>query len=283
MPACIANFSECREIGVAIQRAVRSLFVPALLRRWRHRLDWVPALFLTRHAQIASTYFDVFSTAAKEYGVYLVAGSVVLPPYRLIEGRVRWEQGPLEARLYNTSYLFGPDGLVLGQQTKVHLIDLEQEAALHLDRGETEAISVIETPLGRIGMAICLDSFQEDVADALERGRTDILVQPSANPGPWSPEQQLDWLNSSYKRTVVEGRFAYGVNPMMTGAIWDLEFFGQSSIVVRDDLNADKPLGYSQLEPMKGFLALAGDDRSEEILVARVPHPRRLAHPAPTG
>ena len=145
--------------------------------------------------------------------------------------------------MYNTSYLFGPDGLVLGKQTKVHLIDLEQEAALHLDRGETEAISVIETPLGRIGIAICLDSFQDDVADALERGRTDILVQPSANPGPWSPEQQLDWLNSSYKRTVVEGRFAYGVNPMMTGAIWDLEFFGQSSIVARDDRQSRQALG----------------------------------------
>ena len=86
-----------RLLGVRIsrrhQRAVRALFVPRSLRRWRHRLDWVPALFLTRHAQIASIYFDVFSRAAKEYGVYLVGGSVVLPPYRLIE-----RAGPLGAR-----------------------------------------------------------------------------------------------------------------------------------------------------------------------------------------
>ena len=235
----------------------------------------MPALFLTRHAQIASTYFDVFSTAAKEYGVYLVAGSVVLPPYRLIEGRVRWEQGPLEARLYNTSYLFGPDGLVLGKQTKVHLIDLEQEAALHLDRGETEAISVIETPLGRIGMAICIDSFQEDVADALERGRTDILVQPSANPGPRSPEQQLDWLNSSYKRTVVEGRFAYGVNPMMTGAIWaPLSLW--ASFDRRRRSQRRQALGLLPAGANERLSLLADDDRSRR-------DPRGAGAPSPAS
>lgn len=270
-----------QHIADGIRRAVRALFVPSLLCRWKHRLAWVPALFLTRHAQIASIYFDVFSRAAKEYGVYLVGGSVVLPPYPSTDGRVQWEEGPLAARLYNTSYLFGPDGRVLGKQEKVHLIDLEQEAALHLDQGESDGISVIETPIGRIGIAICLDCFQDDVAEALERGKADFLVQPSANPGPWSPEQQLDWLNSSYKRTVLEGRFEYGINPMMTGAIWDLEFFGQSSIVARDRGIAGRHLGYAHLEPMEGFLALAGDDRSEEILVARVPHPRRLAHAAP--
>lgn len=268
-----------RHIAEGIQKAIRSLFVPALFARVRHRLAWVPALFWTRHAQIASVYFDVFAQAAKTYNVYLVAGSAVLPPYRLIDGQVRWQEGPIRARLYNTSYLFGPDGSVLGRQAKVHLIDLEQEAALNLDQGSRDEIRTIETPIGRIGIAICLDSFEEDVVDALKDGGADILVQPSANPGPWSAEQQLDWLNSSYKRTFVEKKFAYAVNPMMTGAIWDLEFFGQSSIVARDETQALDSLGYADLEPMKGFLALAGDDTSEEILVARVAHPQTLSRP----
>lgn len=294
-----------RHIADAIQKAIRALFAPALYHRVRHRLAWVPALFLTRHARIASVYFDVFSRAAKTYGVYLVAGSVVLPPYRLADGRANWQEGPQQARLYNTSYVFGPDGRILGRQIKVYLIDLEQEAALHLDRGSAGEIRAVETPLGRIGIAICLDSFQDEVTEALKEDGTDILVQPSANPGPWSPEQQLDWLNSSYKRTVVEKSFAYAVNPMMTGAIWDVEFYGQSSIIARDmgkdegsvgrgpgvsssgpdassDVSAGSSggtLGYRDLGPMKGFLAVAGDDAGEEILVARVPHPRTLDRP----
>lgn len=270
------KLGDVSDIAQGIQKAVRALFVPALFRRLRHRLAWVPALFLTRHAQIASIYFDVFSRAAKSLGVYLVGGSVVLPPYRLSDGQVHWCEGPLQPRLYNTSYLFGPDGRVLSRQIKVHLIDLEQEAALHLDHLAADEIRVVDTPLGRIGIAICLDSFQDDVTDALKKQGAEILVQPSANPGPWTPDQQADWLNSSYKRTVVEKSFAYGVNPMMTGRIWDLEFFGQSSIVARDANDAPAELGYRDLEPMKGFVAVARDDAAEEILVARVAHPRTL-------
>lgn len=283
-------------IAEAIEAAVRAHIVPlAITRLWRG-LSWVPALFLLKHQTIAETYFDVFSTVAREYGVYLVAGSAVLPPYRIEDGVAQWRSGPLEHRVYNTSYLFGPDGKIIGSQQKVYLIELEREAALDLSSGSLESLEVFDTPVGRVGIAICLDAFQDDVIERLAAQGAQILVQPSANPGPWTPEQQVDWMRSSHQKTYDEKRFEYAVNPMMNGPLWEIAFYGQSSIVARNpealpgtssptpaspgapDVEASNGpvLGYMDLPPAGGFIRLASSDRTEEVLVARVPHPSLL-------
>lgn len=246
------ELSHVTTVAEAIARATRTLFLPALGRRIVHRLSWVPALFLTRHRLIAETYFDVFSNAARTLGAYLVAGSVVLPKYRVDQGRVLWDQKPLDPQVYNTAYVFDPSGQVVGEQRKVYLIDLEMRAALDLAAGTIDELTVVETPLGKLGVAICLDSFQDDVAHRLKGLGAQILVQPSANPAPWTSEQQVEWLESAYRRTHLEKLFAYAVNPMMTGSLWDLGFFGQSSIVGQD-----------------GVLRQAATADGEEILVVR--------------
>lgn len=264
-------------IEEAIQKSVIGHLLPLTWTKLVRGVSWVPALFLHKDKIIAETYFDVFSKMAREYGVYLVAGSVVLPPYAIEEGEVQWRAGPTEHRVYNTSYFFGPDGKVIGKQDKVYLIDLEQEAALDLTSGRLDDLQVYDTPLGKIGIAICLDAFQDDVIEALVAQGAQILVQPTANPGPWSREQQEDWLRSSYNKVAVDGSFAYAVNPMMNGPLWDIAFFGQSSIVARaaakDTTNDTSHLGYTDLGPAPGFIAMAASDRSEEIVVAIVPHP----------
>lgn len=276
-----------RSIDTALKTAIKTYLLPLAVTRSLHRLAWVPALFFHRNQIIAETYFDVFAHLAREYQVYLVAGSVVLPPYSLTDGQVQWRAGPIEHRVYNTSYFFGPDGRVIGRQDKVFLIDLEKEGALHLNGGALESLRAFETPLGRVGIAICFDAFQNEVIDALSRQRAQILVQPSANVGRWNAEQQVDWLRSSYQRTFTEGRFEYAVNPMLNGPLWDIGFFGQSSIVAKEPngLPAAGPrgVGYQDLEPAKGFIRVASSDRSEEILVAAVPHPHAQGDPNRTG
>lgn len=252
----------------AIGRVVRRLLVPTAWLRLRHRLSWVPAIFLYRHRTVASTYFRVFSRAARKYGVWIVAGSVPVPPYAMADGKVLWEAGWLAPRIHNSAFLFAPDGKVVGRQDKVHLIDLEQEEGLDLTPGSLDDIRSFPTPFGRIGIAICLDAFETDVIDALVHSGADILVQPSANPGPWTPEQQTDWLRSSYQQVYQERHFAYALNPMMHGTVWDIPFFGQSSIVAQD---ASEPRhGYAALGPMPGFCAVAASDCKEEILIIKV-------------
>ncbi len=258
-------------IATAIETAVRASTVPLLWTRLIRRTSWVPALLLRKNRQIAETYFEVFAAAARDYGVYLVAGSVPLPSYRIEDGEVLWQRGPVRYRVHNTSYLFGPDGSVIGKQDKVELIELEREAALSLEPGSLDDLRVYDTPLGRIGIAICLDAFDAEVVDRLSELGAQVLVQPSANPAPWDEWQQGDWLRGSHRQTAVDGRFAYAVNPMLTGPLWDIAFYGQSAIFARGA--PDSGLGYLDLGPSEGFVAVAGSADDEEVLVAVVPHP----------
>lgn len=195
----------------------------------------------------------------------------------MTDGQIRWQAGPAENRVHNTSYFFGPDGKVIGKQDKVFLIDLERQG-LGLDSGDLDSLQVFDTPLGRVGIAICFDAFHDEVIDALSRQGAQILVQPSANVGCWSADQQLDWLRSSYHRTFGEGRFEYAINPMMTGPLWSLSFFGQSSIVARAPHGLEEGKiqgwGYKDLGPAEGFIRVAASDCDEEILVVTVPHPQ---------
>lgn len=259
-------------VAQAIEAAVRANGLAVAITAWWHKLPWVPALYLHRHEIIAKTYFEVFSQLAKEYGVYLVAGSVALPPYRIVNGVVDWRSGFLAPRIHNTSYLFGPDGKVIGKQDKVYLIDLEKDGALHLSHGSLDSLRVFDTELGKIGIAICLDAFKDDVVAALAAQGAQILVQPSANPGPWSRAQQVDWMLSSYRKTYAERRFVYAINPMMHGRLWDIAFYGQSSIVAREP-GGVSGLGYAAVGPAPGFISVAASDDREEILVVRVEHP----------
>lgn len=261
-------------IGTAIETVIKANTVPLLWTRLIRWKGWVPALLLNKNKLMAQTYFEVFSAAARDYGVYLVAGSAVLPPYRIQDGVVQWQRGPTHQRVHNTSYLFGPDGLVIGKQDKVELIELEAEAALNLNPGRLEDIRVFDTPLGRIGIAICLDAFIPEVIDSLAEQGAQILVQPSANPGPWNPWQQEDWLRSSHAKVALDGRFPYAINPMMTGPLWDIGFYGQSAIVARGA--PDAGLGYMDMGPMPGFVSVARSADGPEVLVVVVPHPDRV-------
>lgn len=257
-------------ISTAVQSHVVALSWTRLIR-WK---SWVPALFLNKNRLIADTYFGVFSDVAREYGVYVVGGSVVLPPYRIEAGVVQWERGPSSHEVFNTSYLFGPDGLVVGKQDKIDLIELELDGALNLNSGSIADLQVFDTPVGKIGLAICLDAFSEEITQALVDQGAQILVQPSANPAPWDTWQQDAWLRSSHEMVTANRRFSYAVNPMLNGPLWDIDFYGQSSIVALDA--PDSGLGYSDLGPAPGFITVAETHDAEELLVAVVTHPDYL-------
>lgn len=264
----------------AVERVVRTSLPAVIIERLRHGTGWVRSIFLARHREMARIYLETFSQAARKHRVYLVAGSIPLPDLA--------SDGPgdrirtLGTDIFNVSYLFGPDGRVIGWQKKVNLIDMEGPAALDLTPGLADELRVFDTPLGRVGIAICLDAFKEDVLRRLQEQGAEILAQPSANPAPWTPEQQKDWLNGAWRAVAAEKRFIYGVNPMMVGRVLDLGFYGQSSIVAREEgaggaagsVAGGGRAGYQATGVREGFLAVAGTPEGEEVLVVKVPHPR---------
>lgn len=113
----------------------------------------------------------MLSEAARQEKVVLVGGSVP----ELSGGRV-----------YNASFIFGPDGSLLGRHRKMHLFDVDLPGGVVVKESSTlgagEAITVADTPLGPLGVAICYDvRFPELLRLMTLRGAKVILVPAAFN------------------------------------------------------------------------------------------------------
>ncbi len=111
------------------------------------------------------------SELAKRYSVTLVAGSL---PERQLGTSKAW----------NTCLVFGPDGELLGRYRKQHLFDIDLPGKISgresdwIAAGEESV--VVETPVGRIGLAICFDLRFPELFSALVNQGCQVIVVPSA-------------------------------------------------------------------------------------------------------
>lgn len=226
----------------------------------------VRGLLLARSEAIRSSYVNTFSRAAARHRCYLAAGSVPLPDTG---------EGGLSGAVYNTAFFFGPDGAVLGTQRKVHPYGAEgTPEGLDLTPGPLSEVRTFATELGKVGIAVCYDAWQEAVMEALAAQGAGILVQPSANAHPWDEWQRGDWKTGLWQQVQRHVPFQYGINPMMVGWLFapDDEYAcdGQSTILAKV---AGTPDG-------SGYLARApapaeGEDAAEAVIVSTVPLPGR--------
>lgn len=172
---------------------------------------------------------------------------------------------PLGAKAYNWGLFFSPQGAILARPAKARLTATERHS--FLSGGEP---GYINTKLGTIATLICLDAFHEALAERADAYGAWLLIQPSANSrkwsGPWSGDPaQLEgevWLREGLaKKLVGRENLRYGINPMLNGKFYELEFEGRSS-----------------LAQTGGFLALAEKPVGDEILAATIELP---GHPPP--
>lgn len=256
------DIKDKKNFAQAVQSLVMSDLMGVLKYKLKFGISFVRALILSKSIDMDKEYRFIFSTTAKKYNAYIVAGSITLPDI-LIGKSARPARD-----VHNISYFFGPDGNIIGKQKKIHLVDFEGRDGFDLTSGSLNDLKVFKTPFGRIGITICLDGFKEDVLDVLHDGKADILIQPSANNGPWSEWQQTDWLNGSYLAVYKRKKFKYAVNPMMNGNIFDLGFEGQSSII--SSTGTGFKTNFKLLKPEEGFIAVAQDHNTEEILISEI-------------
>ena len=114
---------------------------------------------------------DFLSAQAHKHGIFLVGGTV---PISTAGG----------AKIRPTAPVYGPDGRCWGRYDKIHLFDVEVAPGeayreSEVQQGGTEPL-LLETPLGRIGLAVCYDlRFPELFRELAKRGM-ELLVVPSA-------------------------------------------------------------------------------------------------------
>lgn len=136
---------------------------------------------------------------ARELGIYLAGGSV--PE---IEGEA----------IYNTCYLFSPQGEELARHRKVHLFDIDVPGGQRFMESDTltagSQITVVDTALGKLGLAICFDiRFAEFFRVMGDLGAQLILVPAAFNmtTGP------LHWDLAFRMRALDQQCFVAGCSP----------------------------------------------------------------------
>ncbi len=108
---------------------------------------------------------------ALQYGVYLIAGSI---PEKADNNRV-----------FSRCYFFDESGKELGSYDKIHLFDVDVADGTKTYRESDtfcpgERITVIETPFGKIGLAICYDLRFPELFQAMRAQGAEFIALPSA-------------------------------------------------------------------------------------------------------
>ena len=108
------------------------------------------------------------SEAARKAGKFLIAGSVPESD---------------NGKVFNTSFVYGPDGTQIAMHRKAHLFDINVEGGIRFCESDTLSpgnnATVFDTPFCKIGLGICYDMRFFHLADMMALAGADLLVYPA--------------------------------------------------------------------------------------------------------
>jgi predicted amidohydrolase len=254
--AALATYLRESQLALGLLAVGRGNRVARCLRMWRG-ISPTRALLLASCDALYRPFVETLSRLAVKYAATIVAGTLAPEVRRSTDPREirRWGRGgagcvyiPTGPEVYNTALVFGPDGALLGRVNKVFLTASDREQ-LDLTPGQLEDVHIIETPAGRLGVAISLDAFTPQYVRQLDALGAEIVVQPDANDARWAGLtretrrwQPEDWLVSALGSIQPKYRnLRYNVCAMQTGNLYEIPFDGQSSISAQRDEALPKP------------------------------------------
>ncbi|MCP5494253.1 MAG: hypothetical protein H7A23_06820 [Leptospiraceae bacterium] len=93
----------------------------------------IETLLKIKAEAVRDTYYKVFSKLAKIYGVYIVAGTIVLPSPIVRDGKIYIREGKLE----NVSFVFSPKGDVMELHSAKKTLSKVESYLLNSDKSKT--------------------------------------------------------------------------------------------------------------------------------------------------
>ncbi|HLH61897.1 MAG TPA: carbon-nitrogen hydrolase family protein [Ktedonobacteraceae bacterium] len=223
-------------------------------RRMYPDISLVRALLLSLSDRMYRPFTTTLSQLAAKHNIYISASTIV--PHvncstsladvvrlgRRTESKVYLPAGP---EVYNTGFLWGPDGDLIGTTDKVFLTESEQ-TILDLTPGDLECVQAFETEMGKVGMAISLDAFTPEYLHKLDSLGARIVIQNDANDAVWAGPcktwawQPQEWLNSVLGSVQNDyPNLYYNVCAMQVGNFYDIPFDGQSTITMKSEYEPD--------------------------------------------
>lgn len=144
--------------------------------------------------EVPNEHVDRYIALAKKYGCYIQTGTFI-------------EHDPAHPGcVFNTTVLVGPTG-VLSRYRKVNpWIPWEVHASPHdvgegiegsRDQGaegaELEPFPVVDTELGKLGVAICYDWLFPETIRQIAFNGAEVIIRVSAYMDPWGATPPMDW------------------------------------------------------------------------------------------
>ncbi|WP_249672782.1 nitrilase-related carbon-nitrogen hydrolase [Pseudomonas abieticivorans] len=171
---------------------------------------------------MASDYQALFGGLAKEFGVTLVAGSIVLPEPIVAGGQLHVGRGAL----YNASVVFGADGQPLGQPQR-QLYPL-YETRNYIRASKDQHLQVLDTPAGRLGILIGNDSWYAANYVQLNSQAAQLIAVPAsiADKGHWN----LPWRGFNRRHIPEDATLKPG--EVTEGQAWQRLNLGPASVSV---------------------------------------------------
>lgn len=131
---------------------------------------------------IPNEHTERYAAKAAELGVWIQTGT-------FLESDERWPRV-----VFNTTCLIGPDGLLAKYRKANPWIPWEVHASPHdLPGYDEDPFPVVDTPIGKLGAAICYDWLFPEVLRQLAANGAEVLIRVSAYMDPWGATAPMDW------------------------------------------------------------------------------------------
>lgn len=197
-------------------------------------------------------YVATFSLLAARHRVHILAGSAILVDR--------------SGRLHNVAHLFGPDGRLVGQQEKAHLVADETAWGF----GRAGRLQVFATALGCLAAPVCMDHTYWETDRIVTRAGAQIVIDPSFDfdPAGYSKYKQARGIWGRVQESP-----AYGIHCFLVGDLLDYHARGYSIVCA--------PLAMTPRG--NGIVAAARTNDQEEVILADLDLAALRSHVATHG
>src|SRR4051812_21676338 len=143
--------------------------------------------------EIPNEHTERLAAKARQYDVYIQSGS-------MLEVDARWP-----GAVFNTTCLIGPEGILYKYRKVNTWIPYEVHTSPHDLEGYDETLfPVADTPIGRIGVAICYDWLFPEAMRQLAANGAEVMVRVSAYMDPWGATEPMAWWTVINRARAIE-------------------------------------------------------------------------------
>ncbi len=165
-----------------------SPFLPvrlAVFPEFAHAAPIYPSLGELRRrltVPVPNEHTERYAEIARELDVYIQTGT-------FLEEDPAWP-----GAVFNTTCLIGPEGLLTKYRKVNPWLPWELHTSPHdLEGYADEMFPVAETPVGKLGAAVCYDWLFPEVTRQLCANGAEVLIRVSAYMDPWGATPPMDW------------------------------------------------------------------------------------------